>query len=254
MKQQRPGGARYRLLVPLVLPLLLLATGCGSTPAPAGAGSQPPAAEASGPPAAGQAFGVCPKAATGNIPALSECVHADLVSYWEKVTGKPINRPVVIEPKFPPQPKSCYAPQSIYAYYCPDNRTIYLNTSMLTLWKQHFTTGQVRYSLAMTLAHEVGHAAQFAVDPALRTTDTSVPAVSVKIDLQADCLAGVWAHSQIAAGRMDKTVLLKVWRQELDLLDSPEHRTMHESPPARMTATERGLAAGTLRGCGLKAG
>lgn len=180
-------------------------------------------------------------------------MHNDLVRYWEGVTHRRINRPVVIEPKFPPQPRSCFAPQSIYAYYCPDNQTIYLNTSILTLWKQRFTPEQVPYSLAMTLAHEVGHAAQFAVDPSLQQTDTTVPAVSRKIELQADCLAGVWAHHQIAAGRMDKAVLLAVWRQELELLDTPEHREMHDGPAARMVSTGRGLDKGTIAACGLKA-
>jgi len=161
---------------------------------------------------------------------------------------------VVIEPTFPPEPQACFAPQSIYAYYCPDNSTIYLNTSILTLWKKQFTPDQVPYSLAMTLAHEVGHAAQFAVDPALKTADTTDPTVSRKIELQADCLAGVWAQDQIDAGRMDRAELLAVWRQEVVLLDTAEHRQMHDDPDARLAATERGMAGGTMASCGLRSG
>lgn len=199
-------------------------------------------------------FPVCPSVTETDIQGLSDCVHANLVSYWQRLTKHTIDRPVVIEPTFPPQPEACFAPQSIYAYYCPDNRTIYLNTSILTLWRQQFTPDQVPYSLAMTLAHEVGHAAQFAVEPKLQQTDTTKPEVSRPIELQADCLAGVWAAGQIAARKLDRATLLTVWRRELVLLDTPEHREMHGGPDARIAATERGITGGTMAACGLHPG
>lgn len=186
-----------------------------------------------------------------DIRGLSDCLHADLVRYWEAVTHQQIDRPVVIEPQFPPEPRSCFAPQTLYAYYCPGNKTIYLNTSLLTLWKVHFTPAEVPYSLAVTLAHEMGHAAQFAVDPALREADTSAPATSMRIELQADCLAGVWAHSEVAAGRLDPDRLLRVWQREAVMLDTPEHRRTHGSPQDRVTATGKGLASGDPAVCGL---
>lgn len=259
---------------------VLIITGCGSAPEhpdssgpPSISSSSAPEQTAAGTPtvsapqtpasstdssattpaaAAGGGFHVCPAVPGSDIHALSDCLHADLVRYWEAATRQQIDRPVVIEPKFPPEPRSCYAPQTLYAYYCPDNGTIYLNTSLLTLWDKHFAASEVPYSLALTLAHEMGHAAQFAVDPAPRHADTSVPATSTRIELQADCLAGVWAHSEVAGGRLDRDRLLEVWRREVVLLDTAEHRRTHGSPDARVASTRKGLATGDPTTCGLR--
>jgi len=197
-------------------------------------------------------FPLCPTVPVTDFRRLSDCVHADLVEYWERVTDQPINRPVVIEPTFPPEPRSCFAPQTIYAYYCPGNQTIYLNTSILRLWRQRFSPADAAYSLAVTLAHEVGHAAQFALDPALNNADTSDPATSRKIELQADCLAGVWAHSEVAAGRLDANRWLTVWRREAELLNTSEHQQTHGDPASRITAIHNGMATGKPTSCGLR--
>lgn len=197
-------------------------------------------------------FPLCPTVPVTDFRRLSDCVHADLIEYWQRVTDRPINRPVVIEPTFPPEPRSCFAPQTIYAYYCPNNQTIYLNTSILRLWRQRFSPADAAYSLAVTLAHEVGHAAQFALDPKLNNADTSDPATSTKIELQADCLAGVWAHSEVAAGRLDAVRWLRVWEREAELLNTSAHQQTHGDPASRVTAIRKGMATGKPTSCGLR--
>lgn len=197
-------------------------------------------------------FPLCPTVPVTDVRRLSDCVHTDLIEYWQRVTDRPINRPVVIEPNFPPEPRSCFAPQTIYAYYCPDNQTIYLNTSILRLWRQRFSPADAAYSLAVTLAHEVGHAAQFALDPQLTNADTSDPATSRKIELQADCLAGVWAHSEVAAGRLAADRWLRVWGREAELLNTTEHRQTHGDPASRVAAIRTGMATGKPTSCGLR--
>jgi len=214
--------------------------------------SSPGASATTSAAADGGGFHVCPAVPASDIHALSDCLHADLVRYWEAATRQQIDRPVVIEPKFPPEPRSCYAPQTLYAFYCPANGTIYLNSSLLTLWDKHFAPSEVPYSLALTLAHEMGHAAQFAMDPALRHADTSAPATSTRIELQADCLAGVWAHSEVAGGRLDRDRLLEVWHREVVLLDTAEHRRTHGAPDARVASARKGLATGDPASCGLR--
>lgn len=217
-----------------------------TTPTSSGPATSTPASAPSTPTsAAGHRFPLCPRTRETDIAALADCVHDDLVEFWERETKATIDRPVVIEPRFPPQPQECEAPQSIYAYYCTTNRTIYVNTSLLELWDDEFTRAEVPYSLAVTLAHEVGHAAQYALDPAAGA------ASSRTVELQADCLAGVWARQVIDTDDVDRAVLLRVWRHETELLNTPEHQRTHGTPDQRLAATRRGISGGDPAACGL---
>lgn len=189
-------------------------------------------------------FPLCPEVDANDIQALTDCIHRDLVTFWEAETGQPIERPVVIEPQFPPEPRECYAPQQYKAWYCSDNQTIYLNTSLLELWREHFDAEDVPYSLAATMAHEVAHAAQFALEPELAEQDTRDPAVSQPLELQADCLAGVWAASAIDDGRLDRETLEPVWAQETELLNDEEHEQTHGLPEQRVARLRAGIDGG----------
>lgn len=189
-------------------------------------------------------FPLCPDVDSSDVQALTDCIHLDLVTFWEAETGQPIERPVVIEPQFPPEPRECYAPQQYKAWYCSDNQTIYLNTSLLELWREHFDAEDVPYSLAATMAHEVAHAAQFALEPELAEQDTRDPAVSQPLELQADCLAGVWAASAIDDGRLDRETLERVWAQETELLNDEEHEQTHGLPEQRVARLRAGIDGG----------
>ncbi|WP_454296760.1 neutral zinc metallopeptidase [Salana multivorans] len=166
------------------------------------------------------------------------------MEFWEAETEKPIERPVVIEPEFPPEPQECFAPQQYYAWYCSDNQTIYINTSMLELWQEHFTEDEVPYSLAATMAHEVGHAAQFALRPELAELDTRDPKISLPIEMEADCLAGVWAAGPITEGRLDRETLERVWGQQIELLNDEEHQQTHGLPADRVARLSAGIDGG----------
>ena len=60
------------------------------------------------------------------------------------------------------------------------------------------------------IAHEVGHHVQQElgtsgeVDRMRREQPDQANALSVRLELQADCYAGVWAHSVFAAGDLEK--------------------------------------------------
>ena len=84
-------------------------------------------------------------------------------------------------------------------FYCPEDKKIYLDTSF-------FHDMQVKYggggdfAYAYVIAHEVGHHVQDLLgilDKAnaakQRVSRTQANAISVRIELMADCLAGVWA-------------------------------------------------------------
>jgi predicted metalloprotease len=85
-------------------------------------------------------------------------------------------------------------------FYCPADEKVYIDLGFYDELSQRFgAPGQ--FAQAYVLAHEIGHHVQKItgiesrvrqMQHGNRRTDN---ALSVKMELQADCLAGVWAHS-----------------------------------------------------------
>jgi predicted metalloprotease len=91
-------------------------------------------------------------------------------------------------------------------FYCPNDRTLYLDLSFFDqLDRKLGAPGD--FAQAYVVAHEVGHHVQnltgvlgkFAA-ARQRLGEADANALSVLVELQADCYAGVWAHSANAAG------------------------------------------------------
>jgi hypothetical protein len=84
-------------------------------------------------------------------------------------------------------------------FYCPDDRQIYIDPSFFNELSQRFgAPGD--FAMAYVIAHEVGHHVQDlegtleqAHSLQARASETEGNAIQVKIELQADCYAGVWA-------------------------------------------------------------
>ena len=94
----------------------------------------------------------------------------------------------------------CGAAQSAMGpFYCPTDQDIYLDTEFFSELSQRFNApGQ--FPEAYVIAHEVGHHVQDlmgtlgkAEKMQARASQTQGNAIQVKIELQADCYAGVWA-------------------------------------------------------------
>jgi uncharacterized protein len=85
-------------------------------------------------------------------------------------------------------------------FYCPQDRIVYLDLGFFDLMTQQLgAPGQ--FAHAYVIGHEVGHHVQNLlgiidrVDAARsRGSEADSNALSVKLELQADCLAGVWAN------------------------------------------------------------
>lgn len=85
-------------------------------------------------------------------------------------------------------------------FYCSADQTVYIDLSFFTTMKQQFgTAGDFAY--AYVIAHEVGHHVQYllgtlgdAHEKMSRVSKTESNQISVRLELQADFYAGVWAN------------------------------------------------------------
>jgi len=85
-------------------------------------------------------------------------------------------------------------------FYCPGDEKVYIDLGFYDELRQRFgAPGQ--FAEAYVLAHEIGHHVQklLGIEAKARAEQESNPQaakeISVRIELQADCFAGVWAHS-----------------------------------------------------------
>ena len=94
----------------------------------------------------------------------------------------------------------CGAAQSAMGpFYCPTDKNIYLDTEFFNELSQRFQAPG-DFAQAYVIAHEVGHHVQDLMGSSdeahnlqARASETEGNAIQVKVELQADCYAGVWA-------------------------------------------------------------
>jgi len=99
-----------------------------------------------------------------------------------------------------------FAQSAMGPFYCPNDRKVYLDTTFFEELEQRFRGCDVgskacQFSQAYVIAHEVGHHVQnlLGILPKAHAMQQSTDKVNanriqVNVELQADCLAGVWAY------------------------------------------------------------
>jgi uncharacterized protein len=157
-----------------------------------------------------------------------------------------------------------YGSAAIGPFYCPGDEKAFVDLSFFRLLRERFgAPGD--FAQAYVLAHEIGHHVQnlLGYEETMRAAQQRDPdrknELSVRFELQADCLAGVWGHSsekrnllepgdveeglQAAAAIGDDTLQKKSGGQV-----SPESWT-HGSSEQRVRWLRRGLETGSIAAC-----
>jgi predicted metalloprotease len=151
-------------------------------------------------------------------------------------------------------------------FYCPGDQKVYIDLGFFdTLSKRLGAPGD--FAQAYVVAHEVGHHVQRLLGITTkvdgmrgRVPEAQMNALSVRLELQADCMAGVWAHHSNKA---------KAWLEPGDIEEGlnaaakigddtlqrqsqgvvvPESFT-HGSSAQRVSWFKRGLASGSMAQC-----
>jgi predicted metalloprotease len=151
-------------------------------------------------------------------------------------------------------------------FYCPGDQKIYLGTAFFDTMQRELGAGG-DFAMAYVVAHEVAHHVQnelgiMAQASQIRQSSDQVTsnAISVRIELQADCLAGIWA-AQVKAqfGTIDKGDFAEALNAAKQIGDDTlqrnagavpmPHSFTHGTSAQRMAWFERGLKANSLDSC-----
>jgi len=149
-------------------------------------------------------------------------------------------------------------------FYCPEDEKVYIDLGFYDELKQRFgAPGE--FAQAYVLAHEVGHHVQklIGIEAKVRKVQEQNPrqqnALSVRMELQADCLAGVWAHATQERGLLESGDVESALGAAAAVGDdrlqkmatghvSPETFT-HGSSQQRMNWFRKGLDNGSIATC-----
>jgi uncharacterized protein len=101
-------------------------------------------------------------------------------------------------------------PSTVGPFYCPRDRKVYLDLPFMEQLQQRLNAPG-DFAQAYIVAHEIGHHVQNLlgvmddVNLEQQENPESANELSVRVELQADCLAGIWAHSAYAQPELLET-------------------------------------------------
>ncbi|HJQ52341.1 MAG TPA: neutral zinc metallopeptidase, partial [Gemmatimonadaceae bacterium] len=151
-------------------------------------------------------------------------------------------------------------------FYCPEDERVYLDLGFFDELQQKFgATGD--FARAYVIAHELGHHVQhlLGTDARIRQAQEANPAdaneLSVRLELQADCYAGIWAHStdqrqMLQTGDVDEALNAAASVGDDRIQQETTGRInvdsfTHGSAAQRSASFKRGFQSGDPRSCTL---
>jgi predicted metalloprotease len=197
------------------------------------------------------ALPLCHAVVASDARGIVGCLRTSLSTFWSKQLDQVVDQPVIIEPTAAQVPERCRsAITTTSAFTCQLNNTVYLNAGLLDSARK-LAPGEMLYVFAAVLGHEIGHVVQAAVKQPNYTDTGASDAISQRIEQQADCLDGVWAHAVVAAGQLDRATFVRVTNTFVTSISSNPEIAAHGTPPVRAAALAKGLKNGRPQDCGL---
>ena len=196
-------------------------------------------------------------------------VLADTEDTWNELfrrSGKKYREPTLVLFSGAVESACGFASAAVGPFYCPNDQKLYIDLSFYGDLKNKFgAPGD--FAQAYVIAHEIGHHVQNLLGIADRVQSLRARAgqeeankLSVMMELQADCLAGVWAyHAQKARhilepGDMEEALQAassigddRLQRQSRGYV-TPDSFT-HGSSAQRVSWFQRGIRSGDLSQC-----
>jgi predicted metalloprotease len=138
------------------------------------------------------------------LVSFSRVVLADLEETWSELfaaSGARYELPTLVLFREAVQSGCGFGSAAVGPFYCPSDGKLYLDLTFFEDLDQRFgAPGD--FAQAYVIAHEVGHHVQNLLGTAARATELQqrapsreqANAISVRLELQADCYAGVWGH------------------------------------------------------------
>lgn len=109
-------------------------------------------------------------------------------------------------------------------FYCPEDNQVYIDLSFWQTLQQQFGTNGGVFAEGYVLAHEYGHHVQklLGTSDRVQPGDSGPTSGSVRLELQADCYAGVWAKNATTTPGPDGQILItEITDQDIkDALDT----------------------------------
>jgi predicted metalloprotease len=159
-----------------------------------------------------------------------------------------------------------FAQAAMGPFYCPADRKVYIDLSFYRDLKDRFQAPG-DFAQAYVIAHEIGHHVQNLLglsdkvqQARQRGSEVEANALSVRLELQADCFAGIWAHRAdrtrqiLETGDVDEALTAasaigddRLQQQSRGYV-TPDSFT-HGSAAQRVRWFRRGLDSGQLDAC-----
>jgi uncharacterized protein len=173
-------------------------------------------------PGPGSAFPQVPQTGTGtgSVPGspdeerevqFVDFVQGDAQDFWTEefeAAGRPYQRAKLVLFRDQVSSGCGLASSATGPFYCPLDRKVYIDLGFFNELNQRFQAPG-DFAQAYVLAHEVGHHVQqeLGIEQEVRRQSQANPddanELSVRLELQADCLAGVWARSTYDRGILE---------------------------------------------------